>query len=215
VFRSFLTHDGQKRTHAVSVANPEGAHYSLDLRQGALLQVWKGDFVETTSMWHSRGDAQEAIPLGSVLPLSGQPSLALLPSKDAAWPDSVQQGSGPFRFKGYRLDQQGRPTFNYQLGSLEVSERLVPSDQGRELQHELTISGSGAQNNLWVRLAEGSRITRLPDGSYSVNDRQYYVTLPKGKRLKPVVRQINGREELLLPVLLNGKPGSVSYNIVW
>jgi hypothetical protein len=214
VLRSFVHHQGKKRTHCVSVADPSGAHYSLDLRQGALLQVWRGDFAETTTMWHGRGDAQVAEPLGSVITLSGQPSVALLPSPDSAWPDSATGTLTPFRFTGYRLDPQGRPSFSYQLGQVQVQERLVPDGQGRQLQHELTLTGTGG--NVWCRLAEGSRIERLKDGSYSVNDKEYYVVLPKARgAAKPQIRKVNGREELLLPVPLNGGPSSVRYSLMW
>jgi hypothetical protein len=214
VLRSFVNHLGRKRTHCVSVADPSGAHYSLDLKQGALLQVWKGNFAETTTMWHGRGDAQVAEPLGSVLELSGQPSVALLSGPNAAWPDSATGAPTSLRFKGYSLDPEGRPSFSYQLGPVHVQERLMPDGMGRQLQHELTLTGTG--NTVWCRLAEGSRIEVLPDGSYSVNDKQYYVVVPKARRTaQPQIRQVNGREELLLPVPLTGSPTSVRYLLVW
>ena len=215
VLRSFLNHNGKKRTHCVLVADPDGAHYSLDLRQGALLHIWKGNFAETTAMWHSRGESQVATPLGSVIELRGQPSVARLQSKDAAWPDSASQGPAGYRFNGYRLDQQGRPTFSYQLGNLEVKERLASGEQGRRLQHELVFSGSGDEPNLWCRLAEGSKIVRLRDGSYSINDKQYYVVVPKAKEVQPVIRKVQGREELVVPVQMHDNQASVSYSIVW
>ena len=214
VLRSFVHHRGEKRTHCVSVADPSGTHYSLDLQRGALLQVWKGDFAETTTMWHGRGDAQAAEPLGSVLELSGQPSVALLTGPGAGWPESTTGTSSPFRFTGYRLDPEGRPSFSYQLGRVQVQQRLLPGELGRQLQHELTLTGNGS--TVWVRLAEGSRIEPLPDGSYSVNDKQYYVILPNARgTARPRTRQVNGREELLLPVLLTGSPISVRYAMVW
>ena len=36
ILRSFIFHKDTKRTHAVSVGDPSGAHYSLDLQRGAL-----------------------------------------------------------------------------------------------------------------------------------------------------------------------------------
>jgi hypothetical protein len=214
VLRSFVHHRGEKRTHCVSVADPSGTHYSLDLREGALLQVWKGNFAETTTMWHDRGDAQAAEPLGSVVELTGEPSVALLTSPDAAWPDSTSATSTPFRFTGYRLDPEGRPSFSYQLGQVQVQQRLAPDALGRQLQHELTLNGTGS--TVWVRLAEGSRIEPLPDGAYSVNDKQYYVVLPNARgTVRPRIRQIEGREELLLSVPLTGSPISVRYSMVW
>ena len=128
----------EKRTHAVSVGSPEGVHYAMDLDAGALLYVWKGPFVDATPMWHSRGTDQIAVPLGSVVRLGGAPVLARLDDRSTAWPDSLDEGA--YRFEGYDLDAEGRPTFRYRLDDLDVRDRLVPGDGG--LVRTLTVDGA-------------------------------------------------------------------------
>ena len=50
--RSFMNHNNRKLTHVVSVGDPAQVHYAYDLLQGGILQAWKGDFLNTTDMWH-------------------------------------------------------------------------------------------------------------------------------------------------------------------
>jgi hypothetical protein len=55
LLRSFLNFNNKKRTHVISVGSPQQVNYSYDLKQGALLQVWNGPFVDATEMWEQRG----------------------------------------------------------------------------------------------------------------------------------------------------------------
>src|SRR5690606_36951504 len=44
VLRSYLLFDKGKRTHVISVGNPNHTNYSYDLKQGSILQFWRGGF---------------------------------------------------------------------------------------------------------------------------------------------------------------------------
>ncbi len=212
VLRSFLFHRGTKRVTAVSVADPLGVHFSYDLAQGALLYAWRGPFLETTQMWHSRGDDQTAEPLGSTLTLPGTPALAFLADTNAAWPDSVDERR--FRRDGYQLDPTGHPTFLYHIGEVAVEDGFRPGQGGLSLQRELRLRAPTGTAGLYLQVAEDVRVTRQTDGSYVVGDRAFYVTLPAGGG-PPVVRQRNGREELLVPVHFERGEATVAYTIVW
>src|SRR5690606_26021316 len=107
LLRSFLNFKNKKLTHVVSVGNPSQQHYSYDLKQGALLQVWHGGFLDVTNMWEERGEPQTASPLGSVIVLSDAPALAVLNNLDSPWP-------GPAAFetlesRGYTLNKSRQP----------------------------------------------------------------------------------------------------------
>src|SRR5690606_28237201 len=129
LLRSFIQHNKQKVTHAISVGEPGEANYSLDLQGGALLQIWRGPFMETTPMWHARGESQLGNPMGSVIRFSGAPSLAILPDKNTSWPDSMTTAAN-FKYWGYSLDNTGRPTFKYTLGNTQVQEQFIPENGG-------------------------------------------------------------------------------------
>ncbi len=46
ILRSFLQIGNKKITRAISVGFPEKVHYSLNLENGQIIQVWKGDFAD-------------------------------------------------------------------------------------------------------------------------------------------------------------------------
>ena len=210
LLRGFVRHRDTKRVIAIAVADPLGVHYSYDLSQGALLHVWRGPFLETTQMWHERGESQTAEPMGSVVTLAGAPSVALLADANAVWPDSVDDRQ--LQRDGYSLDKAGRPTFLYRVGGVSVEDRVVPDDSGSSLRRELTFRASSAPAGLYVQLAQASRIAVEKNGSYVVGDRSYYV-VPRGGRA--VVRRVGDRDELMVPVRFDGGVGSVAYTLVW
>src|SRR5690606_35827136 len=59
VLRSFIDLPDKTRvTHSVSVGTPQKVHYTYDLDNGALVQVWRGEFFDSTPMWHDRGGSE-------------------------------------------------------------------------------------------------------------------------------------------------------------
>ena len=210
MLRSFVEHKGVKRTHTISVGEPGKANYTLDLGTGDFLQVWRGNFMETTPMWHERGESQLGVPMGSVIELSGKPTLAFLKNESVAWPDS----NTIYNYLGYEVDKSGRPTFKYTLGGASVREVFEVSEEGRKLVHSLTVVPGQEQEALWCRVAEGSEIKKLPNGLYAINDMEYLVELPR--RVKPIIRNTaQNRKELLLPVKAKNSSAVVQYSIVW
>jgi hypothetical protein len=219
VLRSFMRHRNTKRVLAASVADPRGVHYTYDLAQGSLLYVWRGPFLETTQMWHERGEDQTAEPLGSALTLPGTPSVAYLADANAAWPDSVDERQ--FRRDGYRLDKGGHPTFLSTVRGNAVEDALLPSANGLALRRELRIhaagnstSAGGPSQGLFVQVAQADHILRQRDGSYVVGDRSFYITLPDADP-HAILRRVNGMDELLLPVRFTRGEASIAYSIVW
>lgn len=208
LLRGFMNHMGEKKTHVVSVGEPGAVNYTYDLEKGTFLQVWRGNFLETTPMWHGRGETQLGIPLGSVITFSGKPSIAKV-AENQAWPES----NDSFNYIGYELDNGGRPVFKYTLGTENIRESFIPQDNGRKLAHSIVIdNGTGQQT--WCKVAEGDNIVALPNGLYAVNDKEYYIELPA--KSKPVLRNTDqNTKELLLPVKEVNKRREITYNIVW
>ena len=214
VLRSFLRHGGTKHVIVASVADPLGVHYSYDLARGALLYAWRGPFLETTQMWHERGEDQLAEPRGDALSLAGTPALAFLAGPNAPWPDSLDDKA--YRREGYALDKTGHPTFLAHVGGIAVEDNIRPAADGLTLRRELHLRApaGGVTGGLYLQLARGEHIVRQGDGSYVVGDRSYYITLPTG-RAAPTIRRQNGHDELLLSVTFARGDASVAYNIVW
>jgi hypothetical protein len=215
LLRSFEWHRHLKRTTVLSVADPLGVHYSYDLAQGAPIFVWRGPFLETTQMWNDRGADQISQPIGSVVDLAGAPTVAFLSDANAAWPDSVTD-ERQFRRLGFQLDKAGRPTIRSQVRDVMIDDALRPDSGGPSLRRVLRLHApaSAGTDGLYVLVAQGKSIVKQSDGSHTVDDKTYAVTLASGSP-QPVLREQNGHAELLVPVRFDRGEAAVSYSIVW
>lgn len=205
--RSYLMFEGNKRTHVISVGNPSQTNFSYDLKQGSILQFWRGNFVDATEMWESRGEPQLVKPLGAVITLSSAPSLAVLNNPDAIWPDSI-----PFddlHNKGYSLDKTNSPTFHYEYAGSSVDDKIMETENGEGLKREIKVSG--APENLYFRIVKGKVIETLGKGLYAIDGKSYYIKIDE--RLKPILRKSQGKEELVLA--FDKKQSALDYSIIW
>ena len=213
VLRSFMDMPGEKNTqgrtlrvvHAISVGSPEQVHYTYDLDKGALIQVWRGSFLDATPMWHDRGDGSSR-PMGMVQRL-GAPMLFLskLSSPQANWIADTTGSS--YRPKGYVLDENDLPTFRYQSYGSSINDKIRVLPEGKGVQREVTITNPAG--DLYARLISGSSITPVEGGMYLV-DGQEYVRVDDASGAKPTIRDANGRQELIVPV-----KGKVTYSILF
>jgi hypothetical protein len=209
LLRAFLDFKGDRSkrlTHTIGVGDPNRIHYIYDLKAGNIVCVWHGDFVDATPMWHDRGDGSFR-PRGAVQYLFTSPPMAILSNQQEAFPAAAREDE--FRSKGYEIEEgTGRPIFNYIYRGMTVSDHVYPDDNNRIITHEIAVKDA-PQANLYYKLAEGSSIAALPNGSYAVDDKHYYVKVADD--LKPVIRDSNGKQELVVP--FTGT--SIKYSIIW
>lgn len=204
-FLDFKNDQKQRLTHTIGVGDPSGINYVYDLNSGNLACVWRGAFVDATPMWHERGDGSFR-PRGAVQYLFVNQPLAFLGSANEAFPDAPKENE--FRSKGYAIDEAtGHPIFKYIYQGLEVDDKVVPEDQNRMVKHEITIKNRGTKTGLYYKLAEGSVITAMPDGSFAIDDKRYYVKSASAA----TIRDVNGKKELVTSV----DGSSINYSIIW
>lgn len=201
VHRSFFQINKENVSHGLSVGEPSGIHYAMNLEKGALCRVWKGDFLDVTPMWNDRGNGM-SIPQGSVMDLQNQPTLALIANEQTAWPISYGETDG-YRFRGYDLDAAGRPTFKYDVAGVKVEDQIQPDAENKYLMRELRLTGS-IPTTLQCRLATGKEITKINDNTFAI-DKNYYI-----QATGATIRNIAGVQELLLPA--NAK---INYSLMW
>ena len=196
MIRSFMNHNNRKLTHVVSVGDPAQVHYAYDLLQGGILQAWKGDFLNTTDMWHERGEPQTATPLGAPIVLAGN-----CPIYEKTTPkDSITD----YQYKGYTLSA-GVPTFSYTYKTLSIKDKIQP--EGKGLKRSITVSGEGKEKTM-IRIAQGSSITPLGKGLYSISNQSYFVQIPAD--LFPKIENFLGQQVLLLPAA-----EAIQYQLIW
>ena len=207
--RSFLIHEDEKRTHCISVGTPEKIHYSYDLAFGSLIQAWGGDFLEVSKMWLARGIQQLGEPLGVPIARHGDPDFAFLKDEKSVWPDSIPANT-KYRQLGYTVDANGTPTFEIALNDAFVKNKFVPSDTLRSLNRIIEVE---TKNDIWHKLAEGSIIETLPNNSYAIDDKKYFLNFFGNQEYTPVIRKSNNKEELLVKIP-QGKQ-KITYKITW
>jgi hypothetical protein len=198
VFRSFMDlPEGIRVVHAVSVSSEEKVHYTYDTDTGVIIQVWRGDFLDATPMWHSRGDGSSRAA-GAVRTF-GQPGLAVRKLTSASTPWKTDTTGTGFRPKGYILDVDENPTFRYRVHHVMVSDAAQAIPGGEGISREITFAPA-AEKNLYFRLAEAETIVSLQKGLYLVGDNSYYLRLDDTGGAQPLIRDSNGKKELIIPI---------------
>ncbi|HMG88478.1 MAG TPA: DUF1080 domain-containing protein, partial [Chryseolinea sp.] len=139
--RSFMMHEGKKKTHVISVGDPAGVHYSYDLNQGALLRVWRGQFLNVTEMWYERGEPQISTSMGAAVIFKGKAPLGIVADEKTPLPDTLNDRSD-LLYKGYSLDASGYPTFSYLFKNITMKDSFVPFDGTRGIKHTVSISNA-------------------------------------------------------------------------
>jgi hypothetical protein len=197
---------GAKVVHAISVGSPAQVHFSYDLDNGALLQAWHGEFIEATPMWHDRGNGTSR-PRGSVTAFTKKPvpALAKLTDAQGTWLTDTT-GTG-FKTKGYTLDTQDRPTFNYNMYGARVSDAIKALDNGQGLSREIILETP--VDNIYALIADASGLVEISKGLYLAEGQSFYLKFD-GTKDKPVIREVDGRKQLV--VLVRGK---LNYSILF
>ncbi len=207
LLRAFVSFngDGKRLSHTIGIGTPEGVNYIYDLGAGNLVGVWRGDFVDATPMWHSRGDGSFR-PKGAVQWTFLNQPIAKLLSLVEAFPDT---GLAPdFVSKGYTIDKtSGLPVFKYRYKDVDIENRITSDSNNNYVVNDIQFSKSGL-TNWYCKLASG-KVKKMTDGSYLVEEQQYYVKVLTDQT--PVVREANGETELIIPV----DGSKIKYEIIW
>ncbi len=202
-----LAAGGHKRlVHLVSMGFPQGLHYSFDLERAALVQLWRGRFLDATPMWFSRGDGS-ARPEGAVLHLGLATPWVRLSANEAPPLTDTLPPSAHYRSRGYSFDEEGHPTFHYELYGLHVSQQLYPDADGKVLHARLELGGSPPPD-LWYRLASGADIQRIDRTTWAIDGARWLLHVPKG-----AATQLLTTDEAM-HLLVRPTP-TLSWDLIW
>ena len=194
-----MIHKNKKLTHVISVGDPAQVNYSYNLLQGALLQVWKTDFLNVTNMWYERGEPQIAIPLGSPIVLAGN-----CPIYDKA--NAIDSISG-YQYKGYTLTERRLPIFSYAYKEMFIKDMISPFEQGRGFNRTISLTGKGIEDEV-IRIAQAKTIAPVGKGLYAIDNQSYYIQVSPD--LIPKIETYNNQQVLLLPA-----SNEITYQIIW
>jgi mono/diheme cytochrome c family protein len=210
IYRNFLQGAGAR---AIGVGYPEKAHLAFDAGQLRLALLWQGAFLDASRHWTDRGSGFEG-PLGdNVLSLPAGPSLAVLGKDNEPWPNRLAPEMG-YKFRGYRLTPDQRPTFLYSCRGVQVEDfpNAVASKRAPSIRRTLSLTAEEAPKALYFRAAVGDRIEALGKGWYRING-EWRVRIESAA--PPVIRDSGGKKELVVPVRFDGKRATLVQEIVW
>lgn len=202
--RSFVVFDGSKRTHAISVGFPQGVHYSYDTKTGALLNVWRGRFINTTEMWHDRGGEQTAEPLGMSQQMTGLFPLLDKTNLNIASPSSI-------RYEGLQLidiEGQKTPQFILKHGNLVINDWLQPTPNQQGITRNMTFSSLPGDKKILLASAKKG-IKKIADGLYAIDDFAYFIKINSPDA--PIIMEKEGQQWLISEI----KNTSFTYQIVF
>lgn len=168
VLRSFVQLPGGKKiSHAISVAGTGNTHFTYDLGSNQLIRVWKGEFVNATPMWHSRGNGV-SVPRGTVTELSDGSPLLLT----SGFADADQE----LKSKGYEVKSNGDMVFGATTASgATLTDHVQLTADGQGLKRTLELAGSGG--SFMVKVLPGKKLKEISKNRYLVEDTGVYLQI--------------------------------------
>ncbi|MEO1529034.1 MAG: family 16 glycoside hydrolase [Planctomycetota bacterium] len=192
----------------IAVGYPEAVNVCWDADTMSLGLIWQDRFIDAAKHWVGRGPGKQTPLGGNVVAFEKTTPVAALASESDPWPSASPREIG-YRFLGYRLDSEGRPTFRYRLPEATVEDTPIPvaGELSGTLTRAIVITPADQDGKtLYFRAARG-KIEPSDDGWFNING-TYRLRL----NVDGVVRQSDGASELLVPIT---KPTKITQEILW
>ncbi|MEL7266526.1 MAG: hypothetical protein AAFP69_17190, partial [Planctomycetota bacterium] len=194
LYRNFLT---GLTPRGIGVGFPKGEtsqpmNLAWDAQRMRLASIWQGEFIDASKHWRGRGPGQQQ-PMGLAIQTFPK-SVRVQRSGDDVDADQSARDRG-YRFLGYRLNDQGVPTFRYAIpmdtnGRVIVEERFDPlrTRDGKNafrVETKLISEDTDSVVSLTIALNENEQLTQVTiDGEKAetkVSSGETQIALPPGK----------------------------------
>jgi len=210
LYRNFIDGAGSR---AIGVGYPGEVNLAWDANHLRPALFWHGPFMDASRHWSGRGQGFQAPDGFNRLTLPDGPPFANLNDPLAPWPKLDARAVG-FRFGGYLLDKQRRPTFRYSFGELKVEdffkERRHGADEDFALDRIVTIKGK-VSDDLFFRIGVDSSPQQLAENIFKLGDLIVHLSLPRGTKVLNRVEQ----RDLLVPVPSDAKKFVIKQTFEW
>jgi len=161
----------------IAVGYPEQINLAFDSEEMALRLLWKGDFVNINH-GSFKASGSNKVPFPPGIPFHR------LKSMDDDWPykgktDHTFPHDHGYQFRGYRLDAQRRPTFQYRYGDITVDdffEDVLEKDGVAKFKRTFSFDSPSAQKLFYFRAASGKKITKQSDQAFVIDQLQLRIT---------------------------------------
>ncbi len=209
IYRNFIQGAGPR---AIGVGFPEHAHLAFDANDMRLAMIWQGLFIDARRHWTDRGVGFEP-PMGdNILHLPAGVSFFVLAKPDEAWPTKSAKDLG-YKFLGYRLTDDQRPTFLYRFGDIKIEDtpNAVETKASPMIRRAFTLTTDNPIDKLYYRAAVADKIEAEKDGWFRVGDWRMRIE----SEGTPVIRQAGNKKELLVPIRFKGNSAKLVQEYVW
>lgn len=212
IHRTFMEDVGPR---SILVGFPERVHVAFDANIVRLAKIWRGRFFDGAGVASGRSD-KFFKPLGKdVFDLPAGPAFAVLASQSEAWPapENTARNVGG-SFKGYSLDDNGRPKFRYELKGVKIEEQLVPvlRPGGSIVRREFTLTGE--IKNLYLLAAVGKDVDHTSTRDWVV-DADLEILVDGAGAGQAIVRESGDDKHLLIPIEFTKGEARFSITLVW
>lgn len=207
----FVTYGDEKRTHILTVGDPQGVHYSYDLNRASLLKFWRDPFADVTMMWQGRGHEQLLVPLNAAVEESAGIPVAISGSDDAFENHKLTPDLEVYE---YHLDENGRPVFMSGFGDITITDKIQPSESENRLTRNLTFTSENSGSDRVSRIAQSSELELLSTGLYRVNG-NYYLHIEETSGEEPEIVENDGVKALFIPILRETDYSEIQYQLIW
>lgn len=209
IYRNFIEGAGPR---AIGVGYPQKVNLAFDANDLRLALAWQGSFIDASKHWTDRGVGFQS-PLGdNVLKFASGVDFAMFEDEKATWPNQSARQLG-YQFRGYRLNAQREPIFQYDVGPVRVEDhpRALVGEQGR-LIRTLTLTRRGGESRVWFRAAVGEKIEAVGPAYVVDGVVRIQLTSPGAS---PLIKSDGNRKLLLVPVTVSAAPVAITQEITW
>jgi mono/diheme cytochrome c family protein len=209
IYRNFIQGAGPR---AIGVGFPEKAHYAFDANELRLAMIWQGAFMDARRHWTDRGVGFEP-PMGdNILHLPGGAGFCVLSKADEAWPTKAPKELG-YKFRGYRLSDDQRPTLLYSFNDIKIEDfpNAIETKADPAIRRTLTLTTENPIDKLYYRAAVADKIEADKDGWFRINDWRMRIESDQA----PAIRRAGEKMELLVPVRFKGNSAKIVQEYVW
>ncbi len=209
IYRNFIQGAGSR---AIGVGYPERAHIAFDANDIRLAMIWQGAFIDAKRHWTDRGVGFEPPAGENVITLPTGVSFFVLAKTDEAWPAKTAKELG-YKFKGYRLTDDQRPTFLYSFNEIQIDDmpNAIDTKQSPAIRRTFTLTTDNPIDKLYYRAAVADQIAAEKDGWYRIG--AWRMRIEAGA--EPIIRQSGKKMELLVPVRFQGNSAKIVQEYVW
>ena len=228
--RAFI---GGVSPRAIAVGYPGGVNLAWDADLMNLSVLWRGGFVDVAPHWNGRGSGSNIAGYDKISPAPGLP-MQVLESLDEPWQSDSKatikyerDTTDPqkeitfdirhpdYHFDGYTLDEKRFPTLRYTYQeNVQMEESFQPlHSAGLDgLQRTIRIKGK-TPAAAHLRIASGGDIKASDDSNW-IECGAYRIKFSESS-LKPIIREIEGKTEVLAALIGDAEDQSLVITYQW